>query len=56
MDDWLDRDQLLAQGLDPDEADAVLSAEGATGNDGRKVVSAERLGELPQHLRERRQP
>jgi hypothetical protein len=56
IDDYLDYQQLLDLDIDPDEADALLAASGLTGNDGRRVIEADRLPKLLQELRERRRP
>ena len=50
--DYLDRDQLLELGLDPADVDALLASSQLSGNDGRKVIEADRLEEYLQHLRE----
>jgi hypothetical protein len=44
--DYLTRADLLARGLDPDEADAVLAMSGLTGHGGRPCVAADHLDDL----------
>jgi hypothetical protein len=44
--DYLTRDDLLAMGLDPEEADAVLAASPITGIGGEPVVEAAMLSDL----------
>jgi hypothetical protein len=46
MDDYLDRDALLALDLDPATVDRLLRDSPLTGHDGRPVVEAERLADL----------
>jgi hypothetical protein len=54
VDDYLDRDALLALDLSEAEADALLAASPLTGHEGRRVVEAERLPELLETPREGR--
>jgi hypothetical protein len=54
VDDYLDRDALLALDLSEAEADALLAASPLTGDGGRGVVEAERLPELLEALRQGR--
>jgi hypothetical protein len=44
--DYLGRDDLLALGIDPDEADTILRHSPLTGHDGQPVVEADRVAEL----------
>jgi hypothetical protein len=53
VDDYIDRDGLLSLGLDEEEADALLAASPLTGNEGRRVIEAERLPELLEALHRR---
>jgi hypothetical protein len=54
VDDYLDRDGLLALDLSEAEADALLAASALSGHDGRRVVEAERVPDLLEALREGR--
>jgi hypothetical protein len=53
-DDYLDRDALLALGIDEADADALLADSPLSGHDGRPVVEADRLDELLTALRQTR--
>jgi hypothetical protein len=46
VDDYLTRDDLLALGLDPREADAVLALSDLTGHGGEPSVAADQLDDL----------
>ncbi len=49
--DYLDRDDLLARGIDEADVDLLLRDTPPTGDDGRPVVEAERLPHLLEMLR-----
>lgn len=49
--DYLDRDALLALGVDEADVDRLLRETPLTGHGGRPVVEAERLSELLEMLR-----
>jgi hypothetical protein len=51
LDDYLDRDGLLALGLDETDVDRLLRDTPLSGHGGRPVVEAERLHDLVAMLR-----